>query len=503
MLLEDIILNLPEHGIHLRFDSRSQRLRLIEGYDLTRAEVHYNAKLIGGAQHPATFVRVYETCGRTYPGEFDEQTNTYLLHYPGLLFMFPIPSQHAMFAENELPLEFPDGTTPVASRFAIHAAPLGTTEAVLSATPPPLPADDLYYEVVEARVGEGLYFTHGGQRILFGDTPQDILSELGCPTETLLKRVDSIAINAGLVKPQGKCPSGDYFYSYADRGIDVLFCGHRNVVKKFVLRTNVPGHPEFSMYQKCNFQLVVPHRSDKATNDPCDAGTVASMNLQQVQEDLGSDEQPIPVSNSNAPPEDSSGQKFGSWVNPLDSLIEGFTDWQFHPSSPKGCQSDEDEQATASEVAISQPVSEGKSSSAKHGETVSSASADCDTGVPCTDEQDERDGWDDWDVHLPNLGSVNVDSASEAASRRSEVPSTHYASMVPTFSTIKKSADGSPVASVTADSTWEAVKAVMGEAGRAAIHSQQRIHTFVYGYRGVAFEVLKNGYIASMTLFQP
>jgi Uncharacterised protein family (UPF0183) len=56
---------------------------------------------------------------------------------------------------------------------------------------------------------------------------------------------------------------------------------------------------------------------------------------------------------------------------------------------------------------------------------------------------------------------------------------------------------------ITADSTWDAVKSLMGEAGRAAIHSQQRIHTFVYGYKGLAFEVLRSGYIASMTLFQP
>lgn len=56
---------------------------------------------------------------------------------------------------------------------------------------------------------------------------------------------------------------------------------------------------------------------------------------------------------------------------------------------------------------------------------------------------------------------------------------------------------------ITADSTWEQVKVVMGEAGRAAIHTQRRTHTFVYGYRGVSFEVLKSGYIASMTLFHP
>ncbi len=36
---EDILLNFPEHGMHLIFDGCSQRLRLIEVYDLSRVQV--------------------------------------------------------------------------------------------------------------------------------------------------------------------------------------------------------------------------------------------------------------------------------------------------------------------------------------------------------------------------------------------------------------------------------------------------------------------------------
>ena len=42
------------------------------------------------------------------------------------------------------------------------------------------------------------------------------------------------------------------------RGVDILFCGRTHRVKKFVLRTNVPGHPLFNLYLKCNFVLH-PH----------------------------------------------------------------------------------------------------------------------------------------------------------------------------------------------------------------------------------------------------
>lgn len=41
------------------------------------------------------------------------------------------------------------------------------------------------------------------------------------------------------------------------RGLDILFCGRTNRVKKFILRTNVPGHPLFNMYLKCNFVLAL------------------------------------------------------------------------------------------------------------------------------------------------------------------------------------------------------------------------------------------------------
>ena len=55
----------------------------------------YGAALVGGASHPATFVRVYDIYGPTYPGEFDANTGAYTLHYPGVAFWFPIPPAHA------------------------------------------------------------------------------------------------------------------------------------------------------------------------------------------------------------------------------------------------------------------------------------------------------------------------------------------------------------------------------------------------------------------------
>lgn len=47
---------------------------------------------------------------------------------------------------------------------------------------------------------------------------------------------------------------------------------------------------------------------------------------------------------------------------------------------------------------------------------------------------------------------------------------------------------------------------MLGDAGRASIHSRGFAHnpfghTLVYGYRGLAFEALKDGRLAGLTLF--
>jgi hypothetical protein len=51
------------------------------------------------------------------------------------------------------------------------------------------------------------------------------------------------------------------------------------------------------------------------------------------------------------------------------------------------------------------------------------------------------------------------------------------------------------------------VQEILGDGGRAAIQTQGSVSnpfgpTFVYGYRNIALEVMKNGHIATVTLFQ-
>ncbi|DAD49670.1 TPA_asm: hypothetical protein HUJ06_031973 [Nelumbo nucifera] len=146
--------------------------------------MRYAASLIGGPSTLATFVAVYALFGPTFPGIYDKDRGVYTLFYPGLSFAFPIPSQYTDCCndgEAELPLEFPDGTTPVTCRVSVYDSAadnkVGVGSLLNKAIAPPLPVDSLYMEEVHVKLGEELWFTVGGQHIPFGASPQDVWTE--------------------------------------------------------------------------------------------------------------------------------------------------------------------------------------------------------------------------------------------------------------------------------------------------------------------------------------
>lgn len=107
------MLDLPANGLRLRFDGPEQRLRLIEVTDFTKNRITYQEKDIarpansqGGLGSPEdvatgpAFKNVYHRLfGPTYAGEYipppkEEKGNTmgtYILSYPGVAFNFPLP----------------------------------------------------------------------------------------------------------------------------------------------------------------------------------------------------------------------------------------------------------------------------------------------------------------------------------------------------------------------------------------------------------------------------
>lgn len=107
---DPVVLALPANGLRLRFDGPDQRLRLIEALDFTKNHIFFREQnkdrdLVkpSSADAPApiggpTFRHIYSRfLGPTYDGEFvpgegngSNNTGTYVLSYPGVAFTFPM-----------------------------------------------------------------------------------------------------------------------------------------------------------------------------------------------------------------------------------------------------------------------------------------------------------------------------------------------------------------------------------------------------------------------------
>eukprot|EP00252_Welwitschia_mirabilis_P008438 TRINITY_DN20270_c0_g2_i1.p1 TRINITY_DN20270_c0_g2~~TRINITY_DN20270_c0_g2_i1.p1 ORF type:complete len:407 (+),score=58.00 TRINITY_DN20270_c0_g2_i1:201-1421(+) len=294
-LLFDLVISFPDHGFHLRFEPYTQRLRLIEVFDVHRLQIRYANSVIGGPNTQATFVTIYAVCGPTFPGIYDAERGIYTLFYPGLSFAFPIPALHKeSFKEwqAELPLEFSDGTTPVTSRVCIYDKSSGGNIGVgvgnlfKRAVLPPLPAGSDYMEEVHAKLAQGLWF--GKDRHLpFGASPQDVWSELGRPCAIHQKQVDQMLIHSASDSCERTTLCGDYFYNYFARGLDILFDGETHKIKKFVLHTNFPGHVDFNSYVKCNFFIHCPQFKSSEGVEAEEQCITPNTKWHQVEEILG------------------------------------------------------------------------------------------------------------------------------------------------------------------------------------------------------------------------
>jgi len=272
-LERDMVFHFPENGIHLQFDPISQKLNLIEIFDFSRIELHYQGSTFRSAKILPTFLQIYNSFGPTYPGEYDPKLKHYLLSYPGVSFVFPIPDQHANLytQKNEkaqLPIEFPDGKTPVCTRMYLYQG-----KSLSQISPSPTVALDkfrslrFYYEIVTVRPQIGIFFEMRKVMLYYGMDCQDVIALLGTPNSVYYKRDHKMLIHASTIDGRGlnQGEIQDYFFNYYDYGVDVLFDTNTHTVKRILLHTNIPGQLHFSHYRKCNFRIL--------TNEPAPSNT--------------------------------------------------------------------------------------------------------------------------------------------------------------------------------------------------------------------------------------
>lgn len=264
-LTQDIVLDLTNEGIELRFDSALQQLKVIDVYDPSKVLVKYAERVFGRGQTPPTFAHIYKLFGPSHPGTFEDGHKSYLFSYPGLSFFFKIPSKHVkMYKDRDdeacdfVPVEFPDHTSPLARRMVVFSGESHRNAEVIRTTARGHSGGGAYLEPVVVQVGRGILFRERGAIISFGDCPQHVASSVGAPDKIYFKGRDQMKIH-NVQGGGSEVEEADYFYNYFKLGIDLLFDGAQHIVKKIILHGNFPGHFDFGRYNKCNYRIFLPN----------------------------------------------------------------------------------------------------------------------------------------------------------------------------------------------------------------------------------------------------
>lgn len=250
----DLVLYLSQDGIKLVFEPMSQRLKLIHIVSMKLVRLTYCNRVFNGTETLPTRLRIDEAFGATHPEDFCQAQQEYVLTFPGLAFYFPSESKAGGAGQLLVSsLQIYSGKKPGSARVP-----------ALSPWPGHLQLDTLTVMrendatrgiqlqlLLDGRVSAGQ--PSPTKSVLFGASCQSVLSTLGAPNRVFYKSEDKMKIHNA--KRQKGITHSDYFFNYFTLGLDVLFDAKSLRVKKFVLHTNFPGHHNFNMYQRCNFQL--------------------------------------------------------------------------------------------------------------------------------------------------------------------------------------------------------------------------------------------------------
>ncbi|XP_013191843.1 PHAF1 protein CG7083 [Amyelois transitella] len=286
----DLVINMPQDGIRLIFDPVAQRLKIIEIYNMKLVKLRYSGMCFNSPEITPSIEQVEHCFGATHPGLYDSQRHLFALNFRGLSFYFPVDSKFEPgYAHGLGSLQFPNGGSPVVSRTTIyhgsqHQAS-SSSGGLCQAPLPDLPLCCYRHQLhlrrcdvlrtTTATLGLRLHmFAEGTSRTLesvprsirrvvrFGDSCQSVCRALGAPARLYYKADDKMRIHRPTARRRPP-PATDYFLNYFTLGLDVLFDARTHQVKKFVLHTNYPGHYNFNMYHRCEFQLaVLPDKCD-------------------------------------------------------------------------------------------------------------------------------------------------------------------------------------------------------------------------------------------------
>lgn len=273
----DLVINLPQDGIRLFFDPVTQRLKIIEISNMKLVKLKYCGLHFNSPEVLPSIEQIEHSFGATHPGVYDAEKQLFQLNFRGLSFYFPLDSKFQTTSSHNLKsLHFPSGSSPLVSRMAIFYG-----SSIDQTTAPELPMScyhgQLYLKKAEILRGDS--YTKGiklslsavgttqrridssklqfDREVLMGHSAQDVASQLGAPSKIFYKSEDKMRIHSPNAHRRVTASRSDYFFNYFTLGMDVLFDARSHLVKKIVLHTNYPGHYNFNMYNRCEFQLHI------------------------------------------------------------------------------------------------------------------------------------------------------------------------------------------------------------------------------------------------------
>jgi hypothetical protein len=236
-LSTDILVELPNAGIRLRFNAVTQALALIDCFDLSKLCLTKDGQAFCGPDVAATFALVYRAFGPTFPGKsFENPANfatfaarsfpslaadankaaaasVFALQYPGVALLFPMPDEKTMqtLAAGEASSESAAASlagggaasaahAPHVSRLLCFCGPdienrleptpaylrAAVANAALSTVPAPM---IFYQQPVQVLPGIGIQLTAQHVWLTFDLHAQDVIAELGPPDRIFRKPV--------------------------------------------------------------------------------------------------------------------------------------------------------------------------------------------------------------------------------------------------------------------------------------------------------------------------
>eukprot|EP01127_Copromyxa_protea_P008654 TRINITY_DN1993_c0_g1_i3.p1 TRINITY_DN1993_c0_g1~~TRINITY_DN1993_c0_g1_i3.p1 ORF type:complete len:336 (-),score=53.97 TRINITY_DN1993_c0_g1_i3:61-1068(-) len=260
----NICIDLVNQGLELRFSPVSQRLELIRIYDLTSVRLIYGDSDF--SSRTPTFLSVHSKFGPTSAGHYSDSKETYMLHYPGITFVFSVPEE--LLQEQKIK----EGKMPEFDSVMLSCMHMFVSDEKDPRLIKPMP---ILGKPLVLLPSQGILFSETNSMLIFGNTPQDALTILGSPQHISYKKSNPLSIHERLHirdKAEVRDFQYDYFYNYFDIGLDILFDAANHNIKKFIVHTNFPTHPNFNLYQKCNFTIVPPAAQEMKHDEKDDDG---------------------------------------------------------------------------------------------------------------------------------------------------------------------------------------------------------------------------------------